>query len=370
MKYFRFITMMLLAAMLIFSGCEGGADDNAPGGKKIYSEGDKETCTADSVSFSMVYVTGGKTFPSGPDDDRTGTVQNAYWIGETEVTYELWQKVYTWATSGSGATGAGQYTFANAGSRGAYLDYTTHRVYASGHETHPVTNASCNDFMVWCNALTEWYNAKKGTSYGCVYTTSSNAIIRDSRNSNAAACDGAVASTTAKGFRLPTGFEWELAARYRGSDTTNVVTGTINSVDFSTMTIKWTKGDSASGATTYYNDVTVHTTEPAGKLANNEVAVYKYFYNPPNNLACEANYADSTLAVKSKKANALGLYDMSGNVQEWCFDRTSDISFPNHMIRGGHWYDNAGSLRTGMYNYGATTDVYDNIGLRFARTAE
>jgi hypothetical protein len=359
-----FMSMTLLAAALTFSSCGGDTSgDNNAGGTTVYAAGDRETSSADSVSFTMVYVPGGMTFPAGPDDDRTATVQKAYWIAETELTYQLWQKVYSWATDA--ARGGSQYHFANAGSRGAYLVNTTHLFYDSGHETDPVTNANWRDFMVWCNAFTEWYNAQKGTGYECVYTYSGG-IIRDSRDSNATACDGAVAGSTAKGFRLLSGDEWELAARYRGSDTTNVVSGTKNNVDFSAMTVKWTTGNSASGATTYYNDVTIIGADPAGKIANNEVAVYKYFFNGPSDMACEYDYANTTVAVKSKAANALGLYDMGGNVQEWCFDLDSGL----HMVRGGDWNNHAGSLQVGMYTFGSPGDEFSTIGLRFARSAQ
>ena len=80
-------------------------------------------------------------------------------------------EVYIWATNGIGRTGAGQYTFANAGTMGDGTGDTNQ---------HPVTTVNWRDSMVWCNALTEWYNAQNGTSYECVYTYSS-AIIRDSR---------------------------------------------------------------------------------------------------------------------------------------------------------------------------------------------
>ncbi len=69
-----------------------------------------ETFTADGVSFNMIYVPG-KSFPTGTDDLGTATVASAYWIGETQVTYELWNKVYTWAI-------ANGYTFANSGHMG------------------------------------------------------------------------------------------------------------------------------------------------------------------------------------------------------------------------------------------------------------
>jgi formylglycine-generating enzyme required for sulfatase activity len=56
----------------------------------------------------------------------------------------------------------------------------------------------------------------------------------------------AYAKPGATGFRLPSSNEWELAARWRGSDPTNTVSGYTNPY--------FTKGDSASGATADYND--------------------------------------------------------------------------------------------------------------------
>lgn len=84
------------------------------------SAGDTENYTAGGVSFLMAYVPGGLTFPTGVNDDGSATVDNAYRIGETEVTYELWDTVYTWATNA--ARGAKIYNFANAGRQGGDLN--------------------------------------------------------------------------------------------------------------------------------------------------------------------------------------------------------------------------------------------------------
>lgn len=70
------------------------------------------------------------------------------------------------------------------------------------------------------------------------------------------------------------------------------------------------------------------------------------------------NSGSSTHIVGSKRANALGIYDMSGNVWEWCKDwyASSYVSYDTNnpvgpssgsdrVIRGGSWYNNASRCR-------------------------
>src|SRR5690554_4269103 len=56
--------------------------------------GEQVTHDVGGVDFRMRQAPGGLTFPLGMFTE-TATIDHSFWIGETEVTYELWEKVYT-----------------------------------------------------------------------------------------------------------------------------------------------------------------------------------------------------------------------------------------------------------------------------------
>ena len=82
--------------IFLFTACELQEADFSIQ-KQMLSVGDKQTFVADGVSFNMVYVPG-KRFKTGLQDDGFASVKNDYWIGETEITFQLWLKVKLWSS--------------------------------------------------------------------------------------------------------------------------------------------------------------------------------------------------------------------------------------------------------------------------------
>jgi formylglycine-generating enzyme required for sulfatase activity len=88
------------------------------------------------------------------------------------------------------------------------------------------------------------------------------------------------------------------------------------------------------------------------------------------------NSGKQTHPVGQKKPNAWGLYDMHGNVLEWCQDRYDDYPYRlvrdpvgpffgcDRVMRGGGCYDSAGGCRSANRYYDIPNVRYGNIGFR------
>lgn len=119
MKCLKLLTMILVALTLIFTACIVDDDTN----ETVYETGDMKVYNVDSIFFKMAYISKDITFATCPDDQTSANVKEAYWISETEVTYELWYCVYLWATDTT--RGENRYYFANEGSQGGGLEPQT-----------------------------------------------------------------------------------------------------------------------------------------------------------------------------------------------------------------------------------------------------
>ncbi len=227
-----------------------------------------KTFTVNGVSFTMVAVEGG-TFTMGATSEQGSDAYDhekpahsvtlsPYYIGQTEVTQELWQAVM----------GSNPSKF-----KGVYK---------------PVEQVSCDDCQQFINRLN---------------------------------------SLTGEQFKLPTEAQWEYAAR-------------------------------------------------GGKHSR------AYKYSGSNSIGDVAWYGDNsgsqTHNVATKQANELGLYDMNGNVWEWCCDWYGDYSSgsqtdpagpatgSDRVFRGGGWFNYARNCRVSYRGHFSPVDRGNDLGFRLA----
>lgn len=176
----------------------------------------------------------------------------------------------------------------------------------------PVTSVSWYDVLKWCNAksemegLTPVYRVNGGIyQMGEFGRQGSDAISWD---------------TLGNGYRLPSEVEWEFAAR--GGSLTN---GHIYSGSDILNEVGWYWDNSAGGI-------------------------------------CDQGNGRGPVMVGRRAPNELGLYDMSGNVWEWCWDAVST----NRRLRGGAWNANADGCRVSYRSYSDAPSYRSSYGFRLA----
>ena len=246
---------------------DNGSSDHSNSSDPTFDGKDK-VYTVNGVSFKMIAVKGG-TFTMGATSEQTGAFSDEspthsvtlsdYYIGETEVTQELWTAVM----------GSNPSCF-------------------TGNMQRPVERVSWNDCQTFISKLNE---------------------------------------LTGETFRLPTEAQWEYAAR---------------------------GGNQAQGR--LYS----------GSNTIDDVAWYT------------SNSSSTTHPVRTKAPNELGIYDMSGNVWEWCSDwhgsyssaAQTDPTGPSkgshRVFRGGGWGSGATGCRVAFRDFSAPASGGYYLGLRLA----
>ena len=110
-----------------------------------------------------------------------------------------------------------------------------------------------------------------------------------------------------------------------------------------------------------------------GPMAEKADSAFDFYFAKPTNtlLREQANFGldkglNRTCKVGLYDANPLGLYDMHGNVWEWCDDTYIVPGASLRVRRGGSWGNSEG-CRARDYNAGPPSDRTSHLGLRLAR---
>ena len=261
--------------------------------------------------------------PDITDANPTNVYVSAFYMDVNLVSSNQWAAVYRYAT-GSG------YTFAHAGSAKA--------------GNNPVQTVDWYDCVAWSNArsvqagLTPCYYTDAGLTQ--VYTNATGTSVYLNMANN--------------GYRLPTEAEWEKAAR--GGLTGN----------------RFPWGNIITEGQANY------AAYPAG---------YSYDLGPYTGFNTNFNSGSAyTSPVGSFAPNGFGLYDMAGNVFEWCGDWYGAPPYPSgspylggsnptgagpgsgyRVLRGGNWGNSANLSRCAFRNESSPANANYLFGFRCVR---
>jgi formylglycine-generating enzyme required for sulfatase activity len=249
------------------------------------------------------------------DANPTNVYVSAFYMDVNLVSFSQWQAVLSWAWGNAG------YVFSEGSGKAA---------------NHPVQTVTWYDCVKWCNA-----RSQQAGLTPVYYTDAQWAFVYT---------DGTATpyvNWTANGYRLPTEAEWEKAAR-----------GGLSGKRF-----------------------------PWGNIITENVANYygntniNYDLGPDgyNSIGSIGGTLPATSPVGSFAANGYGLYDMAGNVSEWCWDwygtpyaGGSDPHGPAgpltyRVLRGGSWRVSASYSRCANRSNNGPSNAVDDVGFRCVR---
>ena len=347
MKVFKTLGIIAVIAIIVFEvGCDSGSTSNDL--LALAALVKKPT-----VPEGMVKIPGGTFIMGSPvtepdslgDDTQHSAKVSTFYLGKYQVTQKQWYEVM-------GKTIDEQRIAAG---------YSV--LYGEG-DNFPMYYVSWYEVLVFCNRLSK----KEGLSpaYSISGSTDPDDWIGANGGniptSNNATWNSAVMVAGAKGYRLPTEAEWEYACR-----------GSYPNKATETDTKPFGIGDGdkmVAGMANFNTRYTYalpggHKDEGAGSEAANA-------------------YLARTAAVGTYAPNNYGLYDMHGNVWEWCWDWYDDypgdgeVDYKgpdtesgtygaSRVLRGGAWDYYGQYLRSAIRSDDLPFDRYYDIGFRLAR---
>lgn len=291
----------------------------------------------DDSTLSMVWISPGKFTMGSPgsepgrktdeDPQYEVTITRGYWLGKTEVTIGQWKAVMGESFREHVIRMLHDETIYDFGGQKQKLREYMHfdpndvdKIIANENDELPMYFVSWHDAMAFCMKLTEQEKAKKRLPKGYEYS-------------------------------LPTEAQWEYACR--AGTTTATYAGDMVIEDNKAAVLEnicWYGGNSAGGY-------------EGRKLGRSQAG--------PRNVAV-------------KEPNAWGLYDMPGNIWEWCMDwygpYTAEdkkdpagiVSGPGKINRGGSWGSGPNSERsaTRASNPPAEKSAYRGFRIALSRMGQ
>jgi formylglycine-generating enzyme required for sulfatase activity len=265
-----------------------GKDDDQGPVQDDTVPGTLSTRTLNGVSVPFRYVPAG-SFQRDGNAANISVITKGYWMGETEVTQELFLAVM----------GTNPSYFTNGAASG------------ETQNKRPVENVNWYAAIAFCNKLS-LANGKEAVYSVSGISDWAGLAYSAIPTGNDTVWNAAVMDIGKNGYRLPTEMEWMWAAM--GADRT--------------------VQPNTAGRTKAF----------AGSDGGNSIGDYAWYNN---------NSGSKTHEVGKKQGNELGLRDLSGNVYEWCWDRQGSYpsgtvtdhagaaSGTYRVLRGGSWDRNA-----------------------------